>query len=548
MAHTAASNFSLGVPAVNLIPLRITLCCCVLLAACGDDKTAPLPDASAAPDSAVTQDASASGDTSGTADSLSDANDATSTGGDISSDAAQTGITQKDLCPLLAAKTCAALTACGCPFDSYGTTACVDVQRGRCEKSIVAYLGGVSIGALLFDGVAANACIAAFDQLGTSCEKPSERNRPDACRSLFVDTAAVGGACSSYSAGLLCAGGQGVCDPQMGTCKSLPKQGESCQPANRCAAGLVCEGGACVPRSGAGGKCLSDNGCQAGLTCGPNNTCTAGLAAGSKCNVTDQCAAGLACPGGVCATAAADGQVCVSDVCASGHYCVPGPPQQVCRPKVGANEPCNMPDSCQAGLYCDFSVGSLCEPIPTVGEACPSFQCAPGLSCDAASVCATPPGDGQPCLKGATPDCAAGLNCDAATMTCKPAGGAGSPCPTGNCGSGTVCNWSGVDPVCQSPGPAGTTCYGMDSLCLPGLYCDGYTNQCAAQSPVGGKCGGPNMCAPGNYCKYANLQATQGTCAPLPDTVGAPCDVLCAGGLRCGPQDGHCHKGLCAML
>ncbi len=533
---------------MNLIPLRITLCCCVLLAACGDDKTTPLPDASAAPDSAVTQDASASGDTSGTADSLSDANDATSTGGDISSDAAQTGITQKDLCPLLAAKTCAALTACGCPFDSYGTTACVDVQRGRCEKSIVAYLGGVSIGALLFDGVAANACIAAFDQLGTSCEKPSERNRPDACRSLFVDTAAVGGACSSYSAGLLCAGGQGVCDPQMGTCKSLPKQGESCQPANRCAAGLVCEGGACVPRSGAGGKCLSDNGCQAGLTCGPNNTCTAGLAAGSKCNVTDQCAAGLACLGGVCATAAADGQVCVSDVCASGHYCVPGPPQQVCRPKVGANEPCNMPDSCQAGLYCDFSVGSLCEPIPTVGEACPSFQCAPGLSCDAASVCATPPGDGQPCLKGATPDCAAGLNCDAATMTCKPAGGAGSPCPTGNCGSGTVCNWSGVDPVCQSPGPAGTTCYGMDSLCLPGLYCDGYTNQCAAQSPVGGKCGGPNMCAPGNYCKYANLQATQGTCAPLPDTVGAPCDVLCAGGLRCGPQDGHCHKGLCAML
>ena len=118
---------------MNLIPLRITLCCCVLLAACGDDKTTPLPDASA------------SGDTSGTADSLSDANDATSTGGDISSDAAQTGITQKDLCPLLAAKTCAALTACGCPFDSYGTTACVDVQRGRCEKSIVAYLETRSI-------------------------------------------------------------------------------------------------------------------------------------------------------------------------------------------------------------------------------------------------------------------------------------------------------------------------------------------------------------------------------------------------------------------
>ncbi len=536
MGQTSSQTDLEGSPPVHRPTYLVCIAICLVHFGCSDEKATPPVDAMA----------------DAISDAASDASDATATAADATTDASadttQTSLAQKDLCPSLAAKSCAALTACGCPFDVYGAASCVEIQRGRCEKSIVAYLGGVSIGALVFDAAAATQCIAGFDQLATTCEKPSERNRPDACRSLFFDIASLGASCSAYSSGLLCAAGQGVCDPQTGSCTTLPKLGEPCQPANRCTGGLVCEAGTCVTPGGQGANCASDNGCKVGLACGPDNTCITGVAAGGKCMAGDQCAADFACVGGVCVAATSDGGVCVSDVCASGHYCVPGPLQQICRPKMGLNSPCNMPETCEAGLYCDYTVGSLCRPLPKAGEACPAFQCAPGFSCTTTGVCVPTPTAGQPCLAGGNPDCAEGFNCDAATKTCLPAGGDGSPCPSGHCASGTVCNYGTNPASCKGPGPVGTDCFGMDSLCQSGAFCDGYTNKCAAQSIIGGKCTSPNMCGPGNYCKFSTSQPNQGTCAPLPDKVGDPCDVLCGGGLRCGPQDGHCHKGLCALL
>ena len=89
-----------------------------------------------------------------------------------------------DMCPQLAAKTCDALASCSCA-DLKPRADCVAEQRGKCEKSIVAYVGAVTLGVLRFDAVAARSCLDGFDAFAKTCAAPSNRvrrSRPRRCR------------------------------------------------------------------------------------------------------------------------------------------------------------------------------------------------------------------------------------------------------------------------------------------------------------------------------------------------------------------------------
>jgi hypothetical protein len=188
---------------------------------------------------------------------------------------------------------------------------------------------------------------------------------------------------------------------------TLPN-GSSCQLGVQCASG----------------ECDTGNG-----TCG---TCTGG-AAGSACATNLDCAVPTVCVYGVCGAPQPNGATCVD-----GNY-----------------------TQCQSG-YCARGVGaglqpgvSVCQDNPSAGAGASclaTYECALGLVCNRAGVCAQPVyvATGQPCTLDSI--CIGGY-CDSTFTVCTAYTAPGSPC-TANTQCRTSCMYvgSGGDTgVCDIP-------------------------------------------------------------------------------------------------
>jgi len=154
------------------------------------------------------------------------------------------------------------------------------------------------------------------------------------------------------------------------------------------------------------------------------------------------------------------------------------------------------------------------------GGACyTALDCSAG-SCDTSSAC---PGAcvafiavGQSC---AAPNsmCAPGLICDGASTTCKAQSAAGGACP---CQAGTYCD--GTSQLCIAKKTSGA-CTSGGSECAISTVCS--NAQCTPYQAVGGACTPPSssdqgVCGLGSFCDPAtNL------CAPWP-VIGQSCAVI----------------------
>jgi hypothetical protein len=372
----------------------------------------------------------------------------------------------------------------------------------------------VALGSLRYDADQAKTCLDAYRDDTGDCSNPGRVPSGTACRLAFLDGAGLGGDCTTFGAGHGCAAGAGICSPDTNRCISLPVDGAPCV-AGACADGLTCDGALCRSPGSLGRATL-----------------------GEGCFGPVDCAAGLACVGGQCAKTVPFGGACEPDsgACGSGGLCQPPAAPRACQPKLGAGDRCLRADDCAEGLSCmAFAFPGVCVAVVPVGGFCHSESiCAPG------SVCAP-----------VTNRC-----------TMKPA--LGEPCLSGMCGTGLAC----VEEVCQLAGDVGTTCW-ASVQCRAGLACDRDTGRCDLLRTSGGSCsGGAELCGKDFYCSTeertcrprvvrggpclsdavcsAGLLCT-GTCEAPPDALGAPCDTVCAGDLRCGAMQGTCIGAVCAL-
>lgn len=217
------------------------------------------------------------------------------------------------------------------------------------------------------------------------------------------------------------------------------------------------------------------------------------LADGTACVSSDQCASEWCKQGdatcGVCTARVAIGGTCTSDSrCVAGATCSAG--KCVAEVKNPAGGSCDSAkgESCQSGLYCDFSTDT-CKAYVAAGGACStSARCQQDLTCDPTSkTCVKPTlaAEGQTC--SFTVRCQSGLVCDPSAMKCAK----------------------------LTMVPPGGTCGGALQRCEEGS-CNEATNKCPTVIPDGGACvaGDPSQ-----------------TCAAYADCVDGKC--LLAGQVVC---------------
>jgi hypothetical protein len=174
-------------------------------------------------------------------------------------------------------------------------------------------------------------------------------------------------------------------------------------------AGAVANGGTCYGTTEcANGWCNETGGCP--------GVCTAFTAHGASCTTySKECGPGYTCDNGassptcVADTLGALGQPCglaagpvePTAGCQTGLYCSAA---KTCEAQVSAGESCPRgPNSCQAGLTCDFSTGFTCEPLAGAGESCANAACGLYLYCSAnGSICKALALAGQDCTEPAS--------------------------------------------------------------------------------------------------------------------------------------------------
>ena len=195
---------------------------------------------------------------------------------------------------------------------------------------------------------------------------------------------------------------------------------------------------------------------------------------------------------------------------------------------LGATAACFANSQCQSGSCAhqpqdggaESACGS-CKTASAIGQTCsPTSSCSAGAACDTTR---TPPtctalsfGDVGATCNAAGAICKTGLYCDAnATNRCLSPKGVGAACSdTSQCVQPFVCD--GAPRICQSPRPAGATCFGED--CAAGLVCATQsTHVCSAVSwaAEGQACGDTAQCLVGSCLLFACPRV-------IPD--GQPCD------------------------
>lgn len=305
-----------------------------------------------------------------------------------------------------------------------------------------------------------------------------------------------------------------------------------CVATKDCAAGEVCDRGACVkpaPR-----LCADD------AECGPGNACLSSVCVGgTACRAQGDCGSGESCD--------VAGGMCVVPSCGPKGEC---PNAGFC--DVERNR-CTRTRTCLNDGQCDAPGGTCVEGTCVPG--CGLAGCADGLSCDTttgrcgpSTSCSTdaqcePPdricASGR-CVSGClSVGCNTDETCDVATGRCRPAG-----C-TATCASWEVCGTSGLcepracdtDAECDAPRGRCET-----NVCIAGCgtngcgeldSCDDATGECVRLSgPLDASCASNAQCD-SSFC------LVPGSSEPLPGRCSVSCGTTsdCAPGRRCTEPD-----------
>ena len=297
-----------------------------------------------------------------------------------------------------------------------------------------------------------------------------------------------------------------------------------------------------------------DSPCQPGSTC-IDDVCTKLPDVGESCE--SLCLYGFQC------IESDDGKVCVppvgyGDDCDDSHPCVSpdGCVEGVCGGKLEPGEECTSHVQCPSETRCPLDTDSgmdTCQPLPGVGEVCPTGECNDSfnLLCqdpdpnddDNTSYCVELGGVDDPCAPNG---CANDLWCyyaeDDTEGVCLARGESGDFCSTE--GSGPFAGYAPclstptflicIDEECELPGAIGEPCTPNDwQSCAEG-WCSTETSRCVAPAEEGEVCN-PNFgyaetCAEGLYCFCEGDECgsdplvDHGECLPR-KAAGEPCQT-----------------------
>lgn len=166
----------------------------------------------------------------------------------------------------------------------------------------------------------------------------------------------------------------------LGAVCELSIAGNSCQPGGFCDTASPGEP-VCRPVRGRGAGCQSDFECLIGARC-IRNRCSTGED-GDACQVAADCIAGLVCAGSSCTAPLGPDAECDGTIpCRLGFACL----EDVCTAEKGSGEACIGDDECLLGRCED----DLCADAFDDGVACTmSRECLPDRTCD--EVCTAMP-------------------------------------------------------------------------------------------------------------------------------------------------------------
>jgi hypothetical protein len=224
------------------------------------------------------------------------------------------------------------------------------------------------------------------------------------------------------------------CIDALNTLTSCTRSGSLNDPADSACSGIF------TGTVGVGGTCFFSFECAPGASCAQDHctqgqccagTCVApspALALGGDCTATGSgaCPAGAACfydPAtgrDTCEPCGVPGAPCnIPNTCAAGLYCDRG--SETCKPMAATREPCDpTSDSCDSvDDVCETS-SPICTPRLALGSVCTpdEYNCIDYAACDAKTgTCVVEPTVGQPCDPTNGPPCL-GSQCDPSSLTC----------------------------------------------------------------------------------------------------------------------------------
>jgi Stigma-specific protein, Stig1 len=404
--------------------------------------------------------------------------------------------------------------------------AAIAVATGCTDSAVV---GGIrSDGGM--DATADVTCVAPQTACGGACvDTQSSADHCGACGTVCARTqVCVAGQCQ-----IGCPMGQTACN---GRCVDLQTDRASCGACGTaCAAGLVCSMGRCTLECGAGlAQCGGggDGGADAGgvrfctnpqtdrANCGAcGNACAAGQICERGACVANCPAGQLAC-GGICADVQSDALNCgaCGRACASGEACVAGACQVRCPTGQAV-----CAGRC-ADLQTDRGNCGVCGTVCDNGEVCSMGTC--GLTCGQGLTTCTPMNGPRACANLQTDR----ANCGACGTAC----GAGQVCERGACVLSCPMGQTACGGLCTDTQSDRANCGACGNPCGAGQVCAMGT--CATSCQAGAQnCSGT--------CRNTSTDvAACGACGnacPTP-TNGAAFCANGACGISCNRGFGDC--------
>ncbi len=387
------------------------------------------------------------------------------------------------------------------------------------------------------------ACVVTEQGDGVSCDDA------DACTSGDVCQA---GACAGEA--VLCDDGNpcttDVCDAVAGCQYQAVTGFKACDDGNPCTLADACTNGFCL--GGAPLSCDDGKPCTVDA-CDPASGCT-NTPSDGPCSDGDACTTGDACSEGACVGVPAscdDGNPCTIDTCDETLGCV----HTVAPGFVPCDDgdACTVNDQCSSG-FCGGQPGPACDD----GNPCTDDACDPAVGCVFAPNTA-PCDDGVACTGGDT--CADGvcagedIGCDCTVDTDCAAFEDGDLC------NGTLyCDTTAAPFACKVDPLTVVTCQlgaGDNATCLTAT-CDPGTGQCGTEPQnEGAGCSDGDACTSGDTCAAGACVGAAVTCDDGNPCTTDSCDSaqgcqataittfkLCDDGDACTVNDA-CQSGFC---
>ncbi|XXF78589.1 hypothetical protein P2318_02190 [Myxococcaceae bacterium GXIMD 01537] len=217
---------------------------------------------------------------------------------------------------------------------------------------------------------------------------------------------------------------EGICKPRPGEGAKLPGDGAEWW----CAPGLTPVDGACQRERTEGEACQGAYECAAGLYCDAFGACRRRVAEGGACGTSSQlCLPNLRCMNGTCQRLGGIGEECVIrfaeqpgthiPICQNDLFCEAASDTgaRKCAARAGLGQPCRDLFQCEGGLICDQPYGApegTCRQPGRAGDKCTAYSCAAGAYCDVNSeMCIAQGRQGETCDEHAVVSCLTGLTC-----------------------------------------------------------------------------------------------------------------------------------------